>query len=168
MAKETSRYILTADIGGTHITTAVCHTETYTLLQNSRYRVEFNSKDTAENILNAWVTCFRQTLQNTTMEIAGIGIAMPGPFDYENGICYITGFDKFEALYGLNIKQYLARALQQNPELIRFRNDAEAAISGEIWANYGRKYQNIAGITLGTGFGSAYYTNGVTKDACWG
>jgi len=162
------QYILTADIGGTHITTAICDTKTYKLLKGSTSRVEFNSKDTAKNILDAWETCFRQTINSTAVAISGLGIAMPGPFDYENGIAYIRGFDKFESLYGLNIKQYFAETLHLNPEIIKFRNDAEAAISGEVWANYSRYYKTIAGITLGTGFGSALHINGITRDANWG
>jgi glucokinase len=161
-------YVLTADVGGSHITTAICNVDTNTIINASITRVDVSSKDTAENIFNGWKKCLEQSMSNANLEISGIGIAMPGPFDYENGISYITGLDKFESIYAMDIKQYLAQTLNFDPEHIKFRNDAEASIAGEVWANFGKKYNNIAGITLGTGFGSAYYTNGVTNDTNWG
>ena len=36
-------------------------------------------------------------------EVKAIGIAIPGPFDYVNGICLIKGVAKYENLYGFNI-----------------------------------------------------------------
>lgn len=161
-------YVLTADIGGSHITTAICNIDTNKIIDTSITRVNVSSKDSAENILSGWKKCLEQSMANVNLEISGIGIAMPGPFDYENGISYITGLDKFESIYAMDIKQYLAQTLNFDPEYIKFRNDAEASIAGEVWANFGKKYNNIAGITLGTGFGSAYYTNGVTNDTNWG
>jgi len=93
-----------------------------------------------------------------------IAMAMPGPFDYKNGISWIHGLDKYEAIYGLNIKQYLATALGIDPENIVFRNDAEAFLHGEVFAGAGLGYKKIIGITLGTGLGSAQSTDGITAD----
>lgn len=166
--KQLTPYVLTADVGGSHITTAICNTDTNSIIVPSVARVDVSSRDTAENILNAWINSFHQSLKKGGVEISGLGIAMPGPFDYENGISYITGLDKFDAIYGLNIKHYLAEALQLDEAIIKFRNDAEASIAGEVWANFGKQYHNIIGVTLGTGFGSAQCLDGVTKDLNWG
>jgi len=166
--QSSSPFVLTADIGGSHITTAICNTQTNTIVNESIVRVSVSSKDTADNILYAWNTSFLQSVSTANLTISGLGIAMPGPFDYENGISYITGLDKFEAIYGLDIRERIASSLGLNPALILFRNDAEAAVAGEVWAHFGKRYQNIAGITLGTGFGSAHYITGVTKDVNWG
>lgn len=160
--------ILTADIGGTHITTALCDTRTNSLVTDSITRVDVSSKDTAENIFAGWIRAFRQSLNSAPNGVIGLGIAMPGPFDYEKGISYITGLDKFETIYGMNIRHVLAAALQIKPETILFRNDAEAAIAGEVWARLGKYYNTVTGITLGTGFGSAHHAHGVTKDVNWG
>ncbi|MDF2432341.1 MAG: hypothetical protein JWP44_1972 [Mucilaginibacter sp.] len=48
--------------------------------------------------------------------------------------------------------------------MILFRNDAEATIAGEVLMGAGKDYQAVMGLTLGTGFGSAYNKNGITKD----
>ena len=161
-------YVLTADVGGSHITTAICNIETNSIIEESIARVDVSSKDTAEHILKGWEKSFDQSIKSVNLTISGLGIAMPGPFDYENGISYITGLDKFEAIYKMNVKQHLADDLSLDPSIIKFRNDAEASIAGEVWANFGKQYQNIIGITLGTGFGSAHYSKGVTKDTNWG
>jgi glucokinase len=93
-----------------------------------------------------------------------IAMAMPGPFDYKNGISWIKGLNKYEAIYGLNIKQYLATELNIAMENILFRNDAEAFLHGEVVAGAGLGFEKIIGITLGTGLGSAKSSDGVTVD----
>ncbi|HEY8780019.1 MAG TPA: ROK family protein [Mucilaginibacter sp.] len=160
-----SSYILTADIGGSHITAGICDLETHTILQRSITRVEVDSKGRANDILTSWETAFEQVLKkNAALPVSGLSVAMPGPFDYANGICYIKGLNKYEALYGMGIKQYLADRLKLDPQLVRFRNDAESTIAGEVLTGAGENYTNVMGVTLGTGFGSAYSENKITND----
>ncbi|MDB5008157.1 MAG: nagK [Mucilaginibacter sp.] len=159
-----SSYILTADIGGSHITIAVYNRDTNTILKESLTRNELISKGSATGILISWSNAFQQALKNTVLPVSGLSVAMPGPFDYEKGISYISGLDKYEALYGLNIKSFLADLLKFDSEMIRFKNDAEATIAGEVFIGAGKEYQNVMGLTLGTGFGSAYSKSGITKD----
>ena len=54
---------------------------------------------------------------------------MPGPFDYEEGISYIAGNDKYEAFYGLNVKNMLADELKIKPSNILMKNDASCFFS---------------------------------------
>jgi glucokinase len=91
---------------------------------------------------------------------AGVALGFPGPFDYAEGISRITGVEKFEALYGLDVRQALRERLGR-PELpILFRNDAEAALVGEGRYGAGRQLGRLLGVTLGTGFGSAFVADG--------
>lgn len=166
--ETTSTYILTTDIGGTHITSAICNLELKTIISESLTRVEVFSKGTADHVFTAWNTAFQYSLANCPGTVSGMGVAMPGPFDYENGISYIRGLDKYEHIYGLNIKKQLAESLNLNSSNIRFRNDAESTIAGEIIAGAGQKYNDVVGITLGTGFGSASSKNKITRDINWG
>jgi len=158
------QYILTADIGGSHITAAVCNITTDTIINESLTRLELNSKGSAESILWSWQNAFDTAQGRSGVQVSGLGMAMPGPFDYENGISYIQGFDKYDALYGMDVKQYFANRLNLYPSEIRFRNDAEATIAGEVLAGAGKSQDNVMGVTLGTGFGSAFCSNQVTKD----
>jgi len=158
-------FILTADIGGSHITAAICHLESHSILTQSITRVAVDSKGPAESILERWAGAFNQVLQkHVTASVTGLSIAMPGPFDYENGISYIKGLDKYESLYGMDIKRYLADTLGIDHRIIRFRNDAESTIAGEVLSGAGKDHQRVMGITLGTGLGSAYSENGITQD----
>jgi len=159
-----SPYILTADIGGSHITTAIYNANTRTILRESMIRTGLVSKGPATGILTSWSDVFLQILKDTGFSVAGLTVAMPGPFDYEKGISYIKGLNKYEALYGMNIKEFLAGLLKIPPQQVLFRNDAESAIAGEVLMGAGRGYSSVMGITLGTGFGSAFSLDKITKD----
>ncbi len=163
--KLSSPYILTADIGGSHITAGICDLGTYGIVNQSLTRAEVNSKGSITEILTSWTDVFQEVLKkNAALHVSGLSVAMPGPFDYEKGVSYIKGLNKYEALYGMDIKQYFADLLKLDPQSVRFRNDAESTIAGEVLAGVGKGYRSVMGITLGTGFGSAYSENKITKD----
>src|SRR5690349_22565579 len=94
--------VLGVDIGGSHITAGLITIETRSLHTDSIIRGKVNSADTAENIIAAWASIIKRASGNSST--IRIGIAMPGPFDYDLGIAYIKGVEKYESLYGLNVK----------------------------------------------------------------
>lgn len=157
-------YVLTADIGGSHITAAICDTANNSIIQDSVTRVEVDSRGPAVDILARWGEALRGSLAKCTLSVSGLAVAMPGPFDYPNGICYIKGLDKYEALYGKDIKQYFADVMQLDASQVKFRNDAESTIAGEVLAGAGKGFQAVMGVTLGTGFGSAFSRHQNTAD----
>jgi glucokinase len=163
--KLQSQYILTADIGGSHITAGICDLKNYGIVGQSVIRADVNSKGSITDILTSWTNVFQEVLKkNAALQVSGLSVAMPGPFDYENGISYITGLNKYESLYGMDIRQYLVDLLEIDHQLVVFRNDAESTIAGEVLSGAGKGYINVLGITLGTGFGSASSKLKVTKD----
>ena len=97
-----------------------------------------------------------------------IGIAMPGPFDYEKGICWMKNVNKYDHLYGLDIRQELAKRLDIAPSQISFRNDAEAFLAGEMVFGAGRGFSKGLGITLGTGLGTSLFERGNAYDLALG
>ncbi|RZL50552.1 MAG: ROK family protein [Pedobacter sp.] len=157
--------VLGIDIGGSHITAALVNLEDGTLDQHSYKRSAINSKGNADDIFTAWTDVIKDALSNNLNAELRIGIAMPGPFDYENGISLIKDQDKYNALYHLNIKQALAERLNIEPSQIKFVNDAAAFMHGEVFYGAAKGYRNALGLTLGTGLGSATSINGVAKDA---
>jgi len=162
------RYVLCADIGGSHITTAVCDLNNYSVIRSTLVRAELNSKSNAKLILNIWRDALRRSMMSFHIPVGNLAFAMPGPFDYEKGISYIKGLAKYESLFGLDIKAYLNHEFEIPANNIRFRNDAEATITGEVFAGAGRGVQNLIGITLGTGFGSALFKEEKVSDLNWG
>jgi glucokinase len=82
---------------------------------------------------------------------------VPGPFDFTVGFSLMR--HKLPFLYGVDLRRQLAENFGWNPNEVRFLHDAAAFVLGEIGAGAARGVQRAAGITLGTGIGSAL-TNG--------
>ncbi|WP_316831215.1 ROK family protein [Pedobacter aquatilis] len=156
---------LGVDIGGTHITAALIDLETRTIIQDSIKRSAVDSRESKEIIINAWCEVITKVLKKTGSETKLIGIAMPGPFDYEKGISLIKDQDKFKALYGINIKEELSKRLSIETANIHFINDAAGFLQGEVFGGAARGNANVLGLTLGTGLGSSYCEGGIAKDA---
>jgi glucokinase len=161
---DKNNYVISADIGGTHITTAVIDLEKKMIIEDTRTRVSVDSQGTATEILKGWSAALTQAYEKFGSPVQQVALAMPGPFDYEKGISLIKDLHKYEAIYGVNIKLYLSEVLRIDAEDILFRNDAEAFLQGEVVAGAGKGFRKALGITLGTGFGSALSFNGIAKD----
>ncbi|WP_443936472.1 ROK family protein [Pedobacter sp. MW01-1-1] len=157
--------VLGVDIGGTHVTAALIDLESRSLLADSLKRIALDARESKEFLLQAWSTLMLETFGDTPFENRYVGIAMPGPFDYESGICLIESQDKFRALYGVNIKEALAATLHIPIENIRFINDAASFLQGEVFAGAAQANARVMGLTLGTGLGSSFCFNGKASDA---
>lgn len=156
--------VLGVDIGGSHITTALVDMEKGELLNETEAREPLNSTGSAEEILSTWLTCVRRSLAGHAGTIP-VGIAVPGPFDYENGISLISQQPKFRSLYGLSLKPLLSAPLGIPEEYIYFMNDACSFLKGEMVGGALRGQDHVMGITLGTGLGSAFSREGDVTDA---
>ncbi|WP_442795970.1 ROK family protein [Pelobium manganitolerans] len=163
MKKRDNAIVIGADIGGSHITTALVDINNK-CLTGEVTRNTVNSKSSKEIILENWVNAIRATTINYDGKVDKVAFAMPGPFDYVRGISLIKGLDKYDSIYGINIRNYIAEEIDIPKENILFRNDAEAFLHGEMFCGAGRDEEKAIGLTLGTGFGSAINYNGVTAD----
>ena len=155
-------FVVGVDVGGSHITAGLIDMAHKSYVPNTEVRKRVNSHAPADEIIGIWAETIAEA--DPKGEYC-VGMAMPGPFDYENGIALIKGFNKYDELYGLNIRELLAAKLNIKGEMIRFRNDAEAFLEGEVFCGAAKGYTNVIGITLGTGLGSAISKDGVTIDA---
>jgi glucokinase len=88
------------------------------------------------------------------------GVAVPGPFDYARGIALFEGVGKFDALRGTNLGAALRAGLPGPPMSVTFLNDADAFMLGEWTTGAAVGHRRAAGITLGTGIGSAFLADG--------
>lgn len=155
-----------ADIGGSHITTALIDLENRTLIAGSYYRAHIDANGSAADIICNWGEVIKKSMAAATGAYK-VGIAMPGPFDYEKGISFITGLHKYELLYGLNVKELLAAELQIQPGHIKMANDASCFLRGELFSGAVKGELSVTGLTLGTGFGSAIAENGIVRDGAY-
>ena len=120
------------DIGGSHITAAMVDLESRSIIAGSTLRTAVDASLNAEEILNTWCALIDSVQGSAPGTEAHLGIAMPGPFDYDHGISLIKDQPKFQNLYQVNIKNELAKRLQVEPGNIRFINDAASFLQGEV------------------------------------
>jgi predicted NBD/HSP70 family sugar kinase/mannose-6-phosphate isomerase class I len=155
-------YVLGVDVGGSHISSALIGVEDGDVLEGSFIRKRVSSKsDSSKIIIEQWIDVLKTSLSRLdNHQLEGIGIAMPGPFDYENGISLIDGVDKYQALFGINIKAALETQLDLTNIPIVFENDASCFGIGEGLAEQTTLNKKIIALTLGTGLGATFLDNG--------
>jgi len=94
--------------------------------------------------------------------VAGIAVALPGPFDYEAGVrppgAHPTD-TKYLGLTGVPLAAALTTAVGTDLP-VRFVNDAEAAALGEARYGAGAGSRRVLTVTLGTGLGAALVVDG--------
>ena len=149
------------DIGGTHITCAAVHIREGRLVDDTLSRASYHHDAALGVILHNWAKALNETIAKADeARLAGIGFAIPGPFEYRNGISRMQ--HKFPKLYGIHIPSALHPLLATKEDLpMRFLNDATSFAVGEAWLGEGRGFRKVVVITLGTGFGSAFIEDGV-------
>lgn len=165
MQSMKAKHACGVDIGGTHVTAALIDLSSNAIIRETVRRAKVDASGSAEEIVRNWTAVIGEALAVVNEETVNIGIAMPGPFDYEEGISYIKRQHKYDALYNINVKNLLAKHLAQPVNTITFANDAACFLQGEVAAGIAKGYENVAGFTLGTGLGSAFFSNGIAEDA---
>ncbi len=156
--------ILCADIGGSHITAAVISTTSQIVVSDTIVRRKIDAHGTAEVIMAAWVSTLLDAQERWGSKCNYLAVSMPGPFDYERGISLIKDMNKYDALFGMDIKQEFADRTTLPADCIWFMNDAEAFLRGEVCQDSNKRYKRVLGLTLGTGLGSAFFEGGVVAD----
>jgi len=152
------------DIGGSHITSALVDVNHGAILAGSLHREKIDSSGEADQVIAAWCNVIKMSLQAGNNS-GRVGIAMPGPFDYENGISHMIGMGKYDGLYGHNVRSLMLKALGTAVSDLCFINDAGCFLQGELSHGAAKDYKNVMGFTLGTGFGSAAGLQGKATDA---
>jgi glucokinase len=147
--------VLALDLGGTHVSAATVDVDAAAVVTGSRRHAELVAGSSREELLNR---ILRTASAARSGDVDAAGVAAPGPFDYDRGICLLE--HKLEALHQVDLRAELASALSLQPENVRFLNDAEAFLLGEAWAGAARGHGRVLGITIGTGLGSAFLEQG--------
>jgi glucokinase len=147
--------VLVYDVGGSHVSAAVCREDGYELGQVAHARhPEEQSSDAFVGVLQALGVEACEGFDG----VLGAEIAMPGPFDYAAGISQMT--HKLPYLLGVDLRRALAERAGWKPASIRFLKDADAYLLGEIGAGAARGAKRAVCLTLGTGVGSGFGVDG--------
>ncbi|WP_158871995.1 ROK family protein [Maribellus comscasis] len=152
---------LSIDAGGTFLKSAVLSSEGE-IFRESVFSVESFSGGTKEKIFGAFTKIILKGLDfadDKGMELRGVGVAFPGPFDIEKAIPLMQ--HKFQSIYGINLRDvfYKMSGLPENIP-IKFIHDANAVLAGELWKGNAKEFSNAAVVTLGTGLGFALAEEG--------
>lgn len=152
------------DVGGSHVSCMAYDLIEKKLLAQTFAETDLDNHGQPDEIISSWGSVIKKTIEIVGIEkVAGIGFAMPGPFDYVNGISRFKGQNgKYENTFGLNVPVELRKMLQLPEDFkIRLINDATAFAIGEDQVGKAKKYTRSLSVTLGTGFGSAFIKNGL-------
>ena len=160
-------YFLGIDVGGSHITLDLVDEKTFELLPGATVREPLDSHQPPSAVLDTFERAIRACAAKAAPgAVKGIGLAIPGPFDYPNGICRITPHqNKYEQCFGVNFRQYLSNALTDsvppNAQIpVVFNNDAACFALGEYFRGGAKGFKRPVVVTLGTGFGASFLKDG--------
>jgi glucokinase len=154
------QFLLSFDVGGSHATAALIQAENLALLAVASSSLD--SQAPSDTILQSLEDVGKRALgERPATGLLGVAMAMPGPFDYQQGVSYIRNLTKYDSLYGVNLRQEMSRRFRDvRPEAVRFVNDAQAALLGEVYCGAAVGAARVMGLTLGTGVGSAFAVDG--------
>jgi glucokinase len=147
--------VLTFDVGGSHISAALCLGDNLSL--GPVASAQYGDITTSEGFVGL---LFELASKAAGGDPSGIGatLAVPGPFDFEAGVSLMR--HKLEYLYGIDLRKTLASRIGCDPGEVRFLNDADAFLLGEVGAGAAKGFARAIGLTLGTGIGSAFAVDG--------
>ncbi len=157
------KFSIGVDVGGSHISCAIYNLTTKKLDLNTVASCDMDNEGSKESIIDSFTKLLLPVIKKIGYEnLEGVGIAMPGPFNYNTGVALFTGENaKFGNLKDVNLTEELKASLNL-PELnIRYINDATAFSIGEYVAGGLQGSDKAIAGTLGTGFGSSFLENGI-------
>jgi len=155
MADKMDSPVLVFDVGGSHVSAAVCLDTDFRL--GPVTRDHHPATETSDAFIDLLHTLGVEA-EAGFPPVTGATLAMPCPFDFETGVCLMR--HKLPYLYGVNLRNALAGRFGWEPAQVQFLNDADAYLLGEVGAGAARGFARVVAITLGTGTGSAFAVDG--------
>jgi len=147
--------VLVYDVGGSHVSAALCRAGDFQL---GEVFSEPHAEGVSAEAFLAMLVRLGEAAVGGSRRPIGVALAFPGPFEYENGISRMQ--HKLASLYGVNLREPLAKFFGVPEASVRFLNDAAAYMLGEAGAGAARNAARMVGFTLGTGIGSGFIVDG--------
>lgn len=163
-------YAVGLDIGGTHITAAVINIKEMKVMDFSLNKESFDSNLPVDQVMKIWKKAIATAIENSKVTaMTGLAVCMPGPFDYQKGICWIKDQSKYEHFYGLNIRDLLIEHLDLSNDFpVLFENDAVCFGKGEVFKEQENLSGKVMAVTLGTGLGACFIDKGLSvAEGAW-
>ena len=148
------------DVGGTFIKSGLMSADG-TLIDGSQQTVPINSDGTKDEICNSLTSAVSQGIalcKYYGLTPSGVGMCMPGPFNYITGISSMV--HKFAAIKDIPLKDVVATALDGLDLPVVFGHDVNTQLYGEMCGGNAKSFDNVCLVALGTGLGFAMAQDG--------
>lgn len=156
MTEKKKRFIM-MDVGGTAVKCGIMD-DRGVVLGDGIISFPIKAMADRDEILDQLAYMIKSMIKTEAVEtIAGVGMAFPGPFDYERGISLMKGLSKYDSIYGLPLaKELRTRCVLPLQVPFYFLHDIEAFAMGESWFGQAKHEDKILCLCIGTGAGSAF------------
>ncbi|MCH8329111.1 MAG: ROK family protein [Nanoarchaeota archaeon] len=139
--------IIGIDLGGTNIESALVALDGKII---KKYEISTEAKKGTKTVINNIFSSIKHVKQG---KIIGIGIGAPGPLDYKTGTVLNPVNLPFR---NVPLKKIIQNKFKTK---VFLDNDANCFTIAEAVFGQGKKYENVVGITLGTGVGGGIIIN---------
>jgi glucokinase len=152
---EGRQSLLVFDVGGSHISAAVCLDRGLELC--GVLRAPLPAHESPEAFVEALAVAGAKSAKDGGPLLGG-ALAIGSPFDYARGISHMS--HKLEYLCDFDLRGAIARRFGWREKDVQFLKDTDAFLLGEVASGRTRNFKRAVGITLGTGIGSAFSIGG--------
>lgn len=142
------------DLGGTKIQTVVLRSGK--LAGQSRVLTPAGSAEEVVEAIKGTIVDAAQQAHGSIKAVTALGIGFPGSVDATGG--KVTRAVNLPAFEGYDLRSGLSDVIDGKPVVVD--NDVRVAVVGEHRAGAGRKFQNFAGVFVGTGVGGGLVIDG--------
>jgi glucokinase len=150
---QTGHYAIGVDLGGTNLRAAAIDAGGNLLGKISGTTNLHEGRDAVIGDIAGSIVALRERFG--VGRLAGIGVAVPGFIDIEQGV--VVGSNNLPQFEGFALRDDISGNLGK-PVILE--NDANAAALGEKWMGAGRDVHDLVLLTLGTGIGGGVISGG--------
>lgn len=145
-------YKIGVDVGGTKMKAVLLHE--YKVIEEGELATPQDNLDHFFNMMKALLDPFLEKAEKNKKRIEGIGLSVAGMHDMHNGkIVYSPNITY------LNNLEIIKEVENRWGYLTRLDNDANCFLRAEAKMGAGEKFNNLFGMTIGTGIGGAWWLN---------
>lgn len=148
------------DVGGTEIKAAALDENGEMIGSIKHFDADSNAEcDIVFDNMAAVIRSFTNTMGEYP---TALGMAFPGPFDYEKGISLIKGLGKYENIYGKSVPEEMVKRIPKlSDRPFYFLHDVESFALGAYYKGESRGKGKTMFVCIGTGTGTAFIKDGI-------
>lgn len=148
------------DVGGTFIKSGLTDVNGV-LIEGAQQTILIDSDGTKEEICNSLTAAVRQGVELANYygyAVAGIGICMPGPFNYFTGVSRMV--HKFHSILDVSLLELIHAIPGLDVVPVVFGHDVNTQLLGEMTGGNAKDHDDVCLVSLGTGLGFATARDG--------